>query len=161
MGHTRICPYCAERIEPSAIRCPFCRTDLAPAPTGSWPCVNCGAFNSGVSVCPSCGTARAGAPSRPFYAPPSRPMKAPSSDTAMTWGVVSIAGGFLCGVLFLLGPVAWHYGNKAEQECASMGIPVDSSAKAGKIMGMVATALSVLALLVFGAAIAIAFATGK
>lgn len=165
MAHTRACPYCAELIEPTAMRCPFCRSDLpaaAPRSVGSWPCVNCGAFNSGGSVCPSCGTMRAGAPPQPYYAPQPayRPQKAPSSDTALTLGIISIAGGFLCG--FLLGPVAWHYGSKAEGECGAMGIPVDTNARTGKILGIISTVLMILGVLAVGfiiAAMAIAEGT--
>jgi hypothetical protein len=69
-----------------------------------------------------------------------------------------LAGGLLTGVLILLSPVAWLVG---QQELTAIDDgrrdPANRSrANAGRIMGIVGTALLVLALLILVAALVIA-----
>jgi len=80
------------------------------------------------------------------------------ATTALVTGVVGLAGGLLTGVLILLSPVAWLVG---QQELTAIDggrrDPANRSrANAGRIMGIVGTALLVLALLILVAALVIA-----
>lgn len=94
---------------------------------------------------------------QPFPSAPNHP----SANTALVLGIVALGGGFVCGLPILAGPFAWFMGAKVKRE-----IDADpsryggrSEANAGMILGIVATALLVLAVLAFVAVIAIAAGT--
>jgi type II secretory pathway pseudopilin PulG len=85
----------------------------------------------------------------------------PQATTAMVLGIVGLAGGFtLCGIGFLASPFAWALGRNAVKEIrASHGrLGGESAAKAGMVMGIIGTVLlflAVVAIVIFGIAIAV------
>lgn len=93
------------------------------------------------------GPAPYGYPPYPLYAAPVRPASG-TATTAMVLGIASLAGNvFLCGVALLLGPVAWAVGHKAMREIRASGgaLGGEGQAQAGRMMGIIATGLLVLA----------------
>ncbi len=78
----------------------------------------------------------------------------PQVSTAFVLGLVALVGGFLCGLPILAGPFAWVAGARARK-----AIDQDpryggrEKATAGMVMGIVATSLLALVLLVFGVAV--------
>ena len=87
------------------------------------------------------------------YAGPVRPDH-PQVSTAFVLGLVSLVGGFLCGLPILAGPFAWVAGARArkavDQDPRYGG---RDKATAGMVMGIVATGLLALVVLVFGVAV--------
>jgi len=85
----------------------------------------------------------------------------PQVSTAFVLGLVSLVGGFLCGLPILAGPFAWVAGARARK-----AIDQDpryggrEKATAGMVMGIVATSLLALVLLVFGVAVVVIVAAG-
>ena len=75
-----------------------------------------------------------------YYAPPDHPQ----ATTALVLGILGLV---LCGVC---APFAWHMGNRVLREIhASQGrLGGQSSASAGRIMGMIGTALLVFSLVI-------------
>jgi RNA polymerase subunit RPABC4/transcription elongation factor Spt4 len=157
MADTRTCPYCAEVIHAQAIKCKFCGAMISGAASqaagGTSTCSNCGALRpAGVAACPMCGEA-AGVAGRPFaqpapsYAPP---LNKPKGDTVLVLGLISLIGGFFCGLLFFVGPFAWAAGTKYERECRALGFEPESNGRTGKILGMIATVLIGVGLLLLG-----------
>jgi uncharacterized Tic20 family protein len=97
---------------------------------------------------------------RPYQQPYQQPYQSPyggyaarehpQGTTILVLGVLSIVLGLSCGVGFLIGPVAWVMGNNAVAE-----IDADPAAytnrgmvQAGRICGIVASALLALAVVV-------------
>jgi hypothetical protein len=78
----------------------------------------------------------------PVLHDPRSPENAPGAVPALVLGILGIV---LCP---LLGPLAWAYGRKGEQAVDASGgvLPGRGLATAGKILGMVGTALIVLLL---------------
>ncbi|MGI9604365.1 MAG: DUF4190 domain-containing protein [Acidimicrobiales bacterium] len=105
------------------------------------------------------------APPNPWGAPPGGAFpagryyaEASQASTAMTLGIVSLAGGVLCGVLILLAPVAWIVGQKeisaidaGRRDPANRG-----QANAGRIMGIIGTVLVILGILAIVVILAVA-----
>ena len=61
-------------------------------------------------------------------------------------GLIALIGGFVvCGLPFLLGPVAWITGNGVKKDAAAAGYPEPGNNKGGRICGIVATAFLALA----------------
>ena len=81
----------------------------------------------------------------------------PSNGTTIL--ILGIAGLVCCGIL---GPVAWIMGNQSLSEIrAGVMDPKDEGlVTAGRILGMITTALIVLGILFYGAIIALAIGTG-
>jgi hypothetical protein len=65
----------------------------------------------------------------------------PYESRSTTVLVMGILGLVLCQVL---GPVAWVMGNNLKREAQAAGYPEPGQAKAGRICGIVATAMLVL-----------------
>lgn len=88
----------------------------------------------------------------PVYLPPSHP----SATTALVLGIVSLAGAMFCLVPIVMAPFAWVIGGRAVREIdASAGaLGGRGSAQAGRVLGIVGTALMVLGILAFIAFIA-------
>ncbi|PUA82589.1 DUF4190 domain-containing protein [Nocardioides currus] len=91
---------------------------------------------------------------QPAYGAPGYggPMAAshPSATTAMVLGIGALGGMFVCGLPIVLAPFAWMIGGRAVKEIdANPGRYTGrDQAQAGRIMGMIGTAL--LALIVVG-----------
>lgn len=81
------------------------------------------------------------------YPYPVAPPAHSSATTAMVLGIVAVAGGFLCWLPLLLAPFAWFTGAKAVKEIdASQGMQSGrGEATAGKVLGIIGTALLALA----------------
>lgn len=85
----------------------------------------------------------------------------PSANTALVLGIVSLGGGFICGLPILAGPFAWYLGSKVRREIDAepQRYAGRSEAQAGMILGIIATVLLLLAALAIVAVIAIGVAT--
>ena len=87
------------------------------------------------------------------YGPPALPDH-PQASTALVLGLVSLAGGFFCGLPLVAGPFAWATGARARREIdRDPRYGGRDRATAGMVMGMVATGLLALVVLVVAAAI--------
>ena len=86
----------------------------------------------------------------------------PQVSTAFVLGLVALVGGFLCGLPILAGPFAWVAGARArkavDQDPRYGG---REKATAGMVMGIVATSLLALVLLVFAVAVVVIVAAGS
>ena len=73
----------------------------------------------------------------------------PSATTALVLGIVSLVGAVTCGLPLFAAPVAWVIGGRAVREIDEnpQRWSGRESANAGRIMGMVGTALLILILL--------------
>jgi TRAP-type C4-dicarboxylate transport system permease small subunit len=82
-------------------------------------------------------------PPTPSYAP--QPPNHPQATTALVLGILGLV---VCGAI---APFAWNIGSKAVQEIDASGGAWGgrTEANAGRILGMVGTALLVVALLAF------------
>lgn len=115
---------------------------------------------------PGWGGSPPGQPPHPGYAQPSgygqiAPPKHPQSMTALVLGIVGVAGGFmLCGLPFLLSPVALVMGLKASREIRRYPgrWSGEGEAKAGFVLGIIGTVLMVLALAALAVLVVIALA---
>jgi hypothetical protein len=86
----------------------------------------------------------------PGYGPPVYPPQPPAhrnATTALILGIVGLVGGLACYLPILLAPVAWAMGRRAVREIdASYGqLGGRGSAQAGAVLGIIGTALLVLA----------------
>ena len=110
-------------------------------------------------------------PTPPLYGPP--PPTAygyggpalpdhPQAQTAFVVGLVALAGGFACGLPILVGPWAWVVGARARKEIDRNPGQYGGRQKAtaGMVMGIIATALVALAVLVVIGAIVLIAAAG-
>lgn len=79
----------------------------------------------------------------------------PQATTAFVLGLVALIGGFFCALPLFVGPFAWVTGARARREIdqAPYRHSGRDRATAGMVMGMVATGLLILAVLVIGLAI--------
>jgi hypothetical protein len=86
-----------------------------------------------------------GMPQFPMYVLPDHP----KATTALIVGIVGVAGTFLCGLPVLVSPVAWVLGAKARREIrnAPQQWGGEGKATAGMVLGIIGTALLVLAIL--------------
>jgi len=87
----------------------------------------------------------------------------PQVSTAFVLGLVSLVGGFFCGLPIFVGPFAWITGARARKEIDQNPGQYGGREKAtaGMVMGIVATALLGLVILVVGVAVlAIVLAAG-
>jgi hypothetical protein len=84
----------------------------------------------------------------PAYYPYGPPPKHPNATTAMVLGIVAVAGGVLCYLPLLIAPFAWFTGSKAVRDIdESRGAQGGrGEAMAGKVLGIVGTALLALAI---------------
>jgi len=84
----------------------------------------------------------------PAYYPYGPPPKHPNATTAMVLGIVAVAGGVLCYLPLLMAPFAWFTGSKAVRDIdESRGaLGGRGEAMAGKVLGIVGTALLALAI---------------
>jgi hypothetical protein len=75
-------------------------------------------------------------------------------------GIIGLVGLFVCGVLVVLSPIAWYYGNRALEEIDMSGGTLGGrgNAKAGQILGIIGTVL--LGIGVAGLILLIAFSAG-
>ncbi len=90
------------------------------------------------------------------YQPP--PPNHPSATTSMVLGIIGLAGILTCGgITLVLSPFAWVTGAKAVREIkANPGAySGESTASAGKIMGIIGTILLILAVVAVIALIAL------
>ncbi len=94
----------------------------------------------------------------PGQYPPGFPMapKHPQATTAMVLGILGLV---LCGVI---GPFAWVMGSKAVKEIDANPHTYSgrSEANAGKIMGIIGTALLIFGVVILGGLLAIGLAVG-
>ncbi len=94
-------------------------------------------------------------PGAPYgYGGPTLP-EHPQVTTAFVLGLVSLIGGFACGLPIFAGPFAWAMGARVRKEIDREPGRYGGREKAtaAMIMGMVATGFVVLALLVLGVAV--------
>ena len=98
----------------------------------------------------------------PGYGFPMAP-KHPSATTAMVLGIGALGGMFVCGIPIVLAPFAWMIGGRVVKEIdANPGrYSGRDQAQAGRIMGMIGTALLVLGALALIGLIAIGFAVNE
>lgn len=84
-----------------------------------------------------------------YPAPTPLPPKHPRSTSALVVGLVALAGGFVCGLPLLAGPVAWIMGASARREMRRRpgAYSGDGEALAGMVLGIVATVLLVVAVI--------------
>ncbi|MCW2767310.1 MAG: hypothetical protein JWO11_3269 [Nocardioides sp.] len=89
----------------------------------------------------------------------------PSATTAMTLGLVSLIGGFMCGLPLVLGPFAWWTGARARRDIrADPRLDGDGQALAGMVTGIIATvflAIGVLALVLLAGLVAVGSTTSS
>jgi len=73
----------------------------------------------------------------------------PQATTALVLGLIALAGGFMCGLPFLVGPFAWASGVRARRAIRQSGGAYggDGKATAGMVLGIISTVLLVLALI--------------
>lgn len=107
------------------------------------------------------GQAPYGAPSygAPSYGGPMAP-KHPSATTAMVLGIGALGGMFVCGIPIVLAPFAWMIGGRTVKEIdANPGrYSGRDQAQAGRIMGMIGTALLVIGVIAIVALIVLGIA---
>jgi hypothetical protein len=79
----------------------------------------------------------------PNYPYPVVQRDAPGATTSLVLGIIGLVGLFICGVLVILSPFAWYYGNRALEEIELSGgaLGGHGNAKAGQIMGIIGTVL--------------------
>ena len=79
----------------------------------------------------------------------------PQAQTAFVVGLVSLVGGFVCALPLVIGPWAWVVGARARREIdqAPGRYGGRDKATAGMVMGIIATSLLSIALLVLGIAV--------
>jgi hypothetical protein len=84
----------------------------------------------------------------PGYYPYGPPPKHPNATTAMVLGIVAVAGGVICYLPLLIAPFAWFTGSKAVRDIDESGGAQGGrgEAIAGKVLGIIGTALLALAL---------------
>jgi len=92
--------------------------------------------------CPYCGSD----PNGPRTAPAAAPARATSSDDGTPVLIVSLLGLMICQ---LLCPIAWAMGSSYESRCRARGETPSSHGHAGKIVGIVGTAMLGLGVLWF------------
>ena len=85
---------------------------------------------------------------QPGIAPP---QQHPQANTALTLGIIGLAGTFLCGVLAVVGPFAWSMGAKVKREIreSNGGYRGEQEANIGMILGIITTVLLVLGIVAF------------
>ena len=93
------------------------------------------------------------APWHPYPAPAVAPPNHPRATAALTLGIVAVCG-LVVGLTLALGPLAWYYGATAvrdiDREPGRWG--GRGNAKAGLVLGVIASGLLLLALLVLAVA---------
>lgn len=107
-----------------------------------------------------------GQPYQPPYQQPYQPpvgyavADLPQANTALVVGLIALLGGFMCGLPILLGPWAWIAGARARRTIKqSPGYyGGESKATAGMVLGIIATVLMVLSLLLVALVVIIGFA---
>ncbi len=69
------------------------------------------------------------------------PPNHPGAQTAMVLGIVALAGGFLCGLPYVVGPFAWKKGKEVMNEIDASGGRMGGrgQAQTGYVCGIVAT----------------------
>jgi hypothetical protein len=60
-------------------------------------------------------------------------------NTTLIFGLIGLIGGLLCGIGFLMGPVAWITGNGVKRDAQAAGWPEPGNNKGGRICGIIAT----------------------
>lgn len=86
-----------------------------------------------------------GQPQIQFGIQPPNPFES-RGTTTLVLGLIALIGGFVvCGLPFLLGPVAWITGNGVRKDAVAAGYPEPGNNKGGRICGIVATAFLALA----------------
>jgi hypothetical protein len=103
--------------------------------------------NWGAAYPPPPGAGHPGYPP-PGYYPYGPPPKHPNATTAMVLGIVAVAGGVICYLPLLIAPFAWFTGSKAVRDIDESGGAQGGrgEAVAGKVLGIIGTALLALAL---------------
>ena len=86
----------------------------------------------------------------------------PQGNTILVLGILSLVIGLSCGIGFLLGPVAWVMGNNAIAEIDQNPAAYTNrgSVQAGRICGIVATALLIVGVLLFVALVTVSASSG-
>lgn len=77
------------------------------------------------------------------------------NDQSTTWLIVGLAG-FWLGVGFITGPLAWIKGGRLRANYRSMGLPPSGNATGAWIVGIVSTALFLMAFLAIAGVIVMA-----
>jgi hypothetical protein len=65
-------------------------------------------------------------------------------STVQGWGIASLVVGFLCGIGFFVGPVAWVMGNNVKRDANAAGFEEPGNNKAGRICGIISTVILAL-----------------
>lgn len=139
------CPNCKEEVAPELDSCKFCQAPLYKA------CPSCRERIRAEAIkCRFC-QADFNAPSPAVAQKSSELVKLESDSTlAMILGIVGIT------VFHLAAPFAWYVGRKTNKRLAQLGQPQNSQATLGTILGIIATILMGLGLLIVFGVIAIA-----
>lgn len=88
---------------------------------------------------------------------PSYSAENPFSSRATTVLVLAIIGGIFCGIC---APIAWVMGNTVKKEATAAGWPEPGTNQAGRIIGIIVTALYALGIALFVLAVAVGIAAG-
>jgi hypothetical protein len=91
------------------------------------------------------------------------PKDHPRAGLAFGLGIGALIGGFFSlGIAFGLGPFAWYWGQRAQSEIRRSrgGYHSEGNATAGMVMGIIATVLLVLAVLLWIAVLTNGFGSG-
>ena len=108
-------------MEGETRRCPWCAESI----------------DAAAQICPFCD----GSPEGPAVVGLAPGVNRPSGTAPLVWGIIGLVGGVVFCFLLFCGPIAWWLGAKHERECKELGVEPEGAGKTGKILGIIATIL--------------------